>query len=278
MAQEAPPTVTIRSHATLPVDPRTAFDLFTRGVEEWCAPGSKLEPVAGTDAKFVFFARGLGPTVAPGEGKVLSVEEGSAIVFTYGEAGTERMPPGSTTVRVTFSADGNGTRMDVAHEVPATEPLAPPSVDVPQGPAAMASVVWQVFMAWIHRALRVRAEEQRRVALEAWIGAWCAPRQAGERRVDLSHVVTEDALLLDFDAGFHRGRGVFGDHVHRVRDALPPGFTVRVAGEPRMWMAHAFVALEAVAPSNEVVAGSDQLLRFAEDGKLALVEIAGWQR
>ena len=48
-------------------------------------------------------------------GEVVSVEPPSRIVFTCGWEGDEAMPPGSTTVEVTLTPDGDGTQVRLVH-------------------------------------------------------------------------------------------------------------------------------------------------------------------
>ena len=82
----------------------TDADLIVRWMGDW----AELEPTAG--GKFVLDINGV-----PVRGEYVVVEPPHRLVLTWGAAGSDVLPPGSTTVEILLHADGDGTRLDLAH-------------------------------------------------------------------------------------------------------------------------------------------------------------------
>jgi uncharacterized protein YndB with AHSA1/START domain len=58
----------------------------------------------------------------PIRGRFVAVEPPHRLVFTWGAAGNDGLPPGSTTVEVTLRPDGDATVVDLVHrDLPADE-------------------------------------------------------------------------------------------------------------------------------------------------------------
>ena len=74
----------------------------------WMGDWAELEPTAG--GKLVLDINGV-----PVRGEYLVVEPPHRVVFTWGAAGSDALPPGSSTVEILLHADGDGTRLDLAH-------------------------------------------------------------------------------------------------------------------------------------------------------------------
>jgi uncharacterized protein YndB with AHSA1/START domain len=51
----------------------------------------------------------------PIRGEFLVVDPPRRLVFTWGAAGSDTLPPGSTTVEILLRADGDGTVLELAH-------------------------------------------------------------------------------------------------------------------------------------------------------------------
>ena len=75
----------------------------------WMGIEHKLDPVPGG----VFMVDVNGRDVVFGE--YLEVLPPDRVVFTWGWQGQTAVPPGSTTVEVNLTADGNATLLDFAH-------------------------------------------------------------------------------------------------------------------------------------------------------------------
>jgi uncharacterized protein YndB with AHSA1/START domain len=82
----------------------TDRDLIVRWMGEW----ADLQPVAG--GTFALDINGV-----PIRGEYVVVDPPRRLVVTWGAAGSDALPPGSTTVEVVLRADGEGTVLELIH-------------------------------------------------------------------------------------------------------------------------------------------------------------------
>jgi uncharacterized protein YndB with AHSA1/START domain len=99
-------TTTVRIDAPPPeVFPYlTDADLMVR----WMGDRAELQPIAG--GTLAIDINGV-----PIRGRYLVVDPPHRLVFTWGAAGNDTLPPGSTTVEIVLRADGHGTLLELAH-------------------------------------------------------------------------------------------------------------------------------------------------------------------
>jgi uncharacterized protein YndB with AHSA1/START domain len=99
-------TASVRIAAT----PDVVFPYFTDAtlMREWIGHWTSSEPWSG-GAFAVDFER------APVRGSYLAVEPPHRVVFTWGIAGNDVLPAGSSTVEVTLRADGEDTIVELVH-------------------------------------------------------------------------------------------------------------------------------------------------------------------
>ena len=83
----------------------------------WMGDWADLEPAAG--GRFVVDINGV-----PVRGTYLVVEPPSRVVFTWGVAGNDTVPPGSSTVEITLRAEGDETVLELVHRGLPPEQLA----------------------------------------------------------------------------------------------------------------------------------------------------------
>jgi uncharacterized protein YndB with AHSA1/START domain len=102
------------------VDP----ELIVRWMGDW----ADLDPAPG--GKLVLDINGV-----PIRGEYLVVDPPHRLVFTWGAAGSETLPPGSTTVEIALRPDGNGTVVELAH------------CDLPPEEAPLHDTGWTHFLA-----------------------------------------------------------------------------------------------------------------------------------
>ncbi|NND76286.1 MAG: SRPBCC domain-containing protein [Ilumatobacter sp.] len=76
----------------------------------WMGTKAELEPHPG--GKFWVNVNGSDIAV----GSYVEVDPPSRVVFTWGWDGSAEVPPGSSTVTMTLSADGDGTVVELRHE------------------------------------------------------------------------------------------------------------------------------------------------------------------
>ena len=121
MSAESAPTVVIEKTIAIAARPETVWPLLTEseGVCQWWGTTAEVEPRPG-GAYRVTMENG-----AVMSGEVVDVDVPSRLVFTFGweqppPAGP--VPPGSTRVEITLTADGDGTVLRLRHsELPAAQ-------------------------------------------------------------------------------------------------------------------------------------------------------------
>jgi uncharacterized protein YndB with AHSA1/START domain len=86
-------------------------------IVRWMGDWADLQPHAG--GKFVLDINGV-----PIRGRYVAVEPPRRVVFTWGAAGNDALPPGSTTVEITLRADGDETLVELVHRGLPPEELA----------------------------------------------------------------------------------------------------------------------------------------------------------
>lgn len=97
--------------------PEEVFPFFTEAeaLATWMGDRAVVEPRSGGQFVLYFDDRVV-------EGRYVSVEFPRRIVITWGRHGSVRLPPGGSTLEVTFAAEGTGTRVTVVHDgLPAVE-------------------------------------------------------------------------------------------------------------------------------------------------------------
>jgi uncharacterized protein YndB with AHSA1/START domain len=110
-----PESVTARVH--IDADPTTVFEYFTRpeAMVRWMGEYAHLEPEAG--GTFAVDIQG-----APVRGRYVELDPPHRVVISWGYAGSETLPPGSSTVEVRIIDEGGGTSVELEHrDLPAAE-------------------------------------------------------------------------------------------------------------------------------------------------------------
>jgi uncharacterized protein YndB with AHSA1/START domain len=82
----------------------TDAELMVRWMGEW----AELEPKAGG-------ALAIDINGVPIRGEYHVVEPPHRVVFSWGAAGSDVLPPGSTTVEIVLRSDGGGTMLELVH-------------------------------------------------------------------------------------------------------------------------------------------------------------------
>ena len=105
MAGEA---VTATVHIDAP--PERVYQYFTRpeAIVRWMGDYAVLEPEPG--GQFTIDVKG-----APVRGRFLHLDPPRRLLISWGYAGSDRLPPGASTLEVRFTAEGNGTRVILEH-------------------------------------------------------------------------------------------------------------------------------------------------------------------
>jgi uncharacterized protein YndB with AHSA1/START domain len=91
--------------------PEEVFRYFTEAeaLASWMGDSAVVEPQPGGRFVVHFDDRVV-------EGRYLAVEFPRRVVVTWGRHGSLRLPPGGSTLEVSFATEGSGTRVTVSHE------------------------------------------------------------------------------------------------------------------------------------------------------------------
>jgi uncharacterized protein YndB with AHSA1/START domain len=90
--------------------PEQVFEYFTspEAIVRWMGDYALLEPSPG--GAFEVDINGV-----PVRGRYLEVEPPHRLLISWGHAGSERLPPGASTVEVRLSPADGGTRVEIEH-------------------------------------------------------------------------------------------------------------------------------------------------------------------
>src|SRR5438552_18998254 len=114
-SRESPMSITeitaVVSEIRIAAPPETVFDYFVDPAKmtRWMGSRVELEPRSGGTYALDLNAQ------ARARGAFVEVVPPSRVVFTFGWDNDEVVPPGSSTVEVTLSPDGDGTRVRLVH-------------------------------------------------------------------------------------------------------------------------------------------------------------------
>jgi uncharacterized protein YndB with AHSA1/START domain len=115
-----PSTFVVEREVHIDASPETVFEFFTDPVKavRWMGVAATLDPRPGG-----IYRVEIGPYIALGE--FVEVDPPNRIAWTWGwENHPEMTPPGSSTVEMTLTADGDGTVVRLVHSG-----LAPESIE-----------------------------------------------------------------------------------------------------------------------------------------------------
>ena len=99
-----------RTSITVAAEPHQVFPFFTDPTQivRWIGDFAVLDPTPGGE-----FTLDIGGV--PVRGRYVEVDPPHRVVVTWGNAGSERFPPGSSTVEVTLTRVVGGTQVDLEH-------------------------------------------------------------------------------------------------------------------------------------------------------------------
>jgi uncharacterized protein YndB with AHSA1/START domain len=99
-----------RTSVDIAAAPDRVFDYFVKPelLVRWMGDSARLEATSGG-----LFSVDINGVLI--RGRFVRIERPSLIEITWGQAGNEAMPPGSTTLLVTLEVQGDGTRVRLEH-------------------------------------------------------------------------------------------------------------------------------------------------------------------
>jgi len=160
--------------------PEIVFRFFTDSARwaSWWGAGSTIDPVPGGK---VYIRHANGVEVL---GEVLSVDPLNRIVFTYGYASGNPMPPGASRVTVDLQPDVEGTRLRLFHEF--AEPAA----------RDMHIQGWRFQLSLFGNVTSNEAYAAARETVDAWFSVWLVS-DASERDAELARIATPGISFRD---------------------------------------------------------------------------------
>lgn len=110
--------------------PERVFDYFIRpdAIVRWMGDYAVLDPRPG--GEFTLDINGV-----PVRGRYLEVEPPRRLLISWGHAGSERLPPGASTLEVTLTPEGEGTTVRIVHS------------GLPEPEARQHAMGWEHFLA-----------------------------------------------------------------------------------------------------------------------------------
>jgi uncharacterized protein YndB with AHSA1/START domain len=103
-------TVPYTASVHVDADPERVFDYFTKpeAILRWMGDYAVLDPVPG--GQFTLDINGV-----PVRGRYLAVDRPHRLLISWGHAGSDRLPPGASTLEVTLTPHDRGTTVTVVH-------------------------------------------------------------------------------------------------------------------------------------------------------------------
>jgi uncharacterized protein YndB with AHSA1/START domain len=197
--------------------PERVFDYFTKpeAILRWMGDYAVLDPVPG--GQFTLDINGV-----PVRGRYLAVDRPHRLLLSWGHAGSDRLPPGASTLEVTLTPRDRGTTVTVTH-------TGLPEPEAPQHRLA-GCTSWNGW--WLPPAAATPAgtrgpqhRQPRPPARPARLdGSRRCPTACGERLSDGAIAIQRSAppprrQLVDLEAA--------GTTAHPAETALPPVWSTR---------------------------------------------------
>lgn len=213
----------------------------------WWGAGSEIDPRPGGRMRIVY------PGGREATGEVIEVVAPERIVFTYGYADGQMIPPGGSRVRIDLEPIGSATRLRLTHEV-ADEQARNSHI---QG--------WRYQLSLFANVAADVAHAGAAVAVDAWFDAW-ADADAASRQGTLSRIA---APTVTFHDRYSNTDGV-ADLVAHITAAqyFMPGIRMQRKGDVRH--CQGIVLAEYVARSSDGLerGSGTNVFRFGADGRL----------
>jgi uncharacterized protein YndB with AHSA1/START domain len=194
--------------------PEVVFRYFTDNARwaSWWGAGSTIDPSPGGK---VYIRHPNGAEVS---GEVLEVAGPERIVFTYGYASGNPMPPGASRVTIVLRPDTAGTRLSLTHEFGDSNAR---DLHV-QG--------WRFQLSLFGNVVSNEVCAGAQALVDAWYGAWDV-KDAAERDAILAGVVTPGVRFRD-RYSLLGGIADVSAHIAAAQRFMP-GVVLRRAGEIR---------------------------------------------
>jgi uncharacterized protein YndB with AHSA1/START domain len=232
--------------------PETVFRFFTNSADwaRWWGAGSTIDARPGGQVLIRY------PGGNEASGEVLDVHPPERIVFTYGYANGQLIPPGGSCVTICLEAVAEGTRVRLTHDV-ADAAVRDEHV---QG--------WRYQMAVFSVAVAEVVNSGATAAVDAWFEAWSAP-DAGTSERMLTEIVAPGVTFRD---AFSNLTGIADvlPHLAAARRFMP-GITLKRVGDVRHCQGTALADWIAAAGDGAERSRGTNVFVFGPTGKIEAV-------
>ena len=227
--------------------PETVFRYFTDNARwaRWWGAGSEIDARPGGPMKIRF------PNGIEVSGQVLDVEQPRRIVFTYGYASGNPIPPGGSRVTIQLEPHGRGTQLQLTHEF-ADAAMRDHHV---QG--------WRYQLSLFSNAVTDEVNAEAPHTVDAWFAAWSI-EDADARSAALARVTTEDIRFHDRYSAID-GREELSAHIGAAQRFMPK-MRMERRGEVRHCQGIVLADWVAVAPDGQERGSGSNVFVLGPDG------------
>jgi uncharacterized protein YndB with AHSA1/START domain len=232
----------------------TVFRYFTDSERfaRWWGAGSTVDAKPGGALRIAY------PDGTKASGAFREIVPHERVVFSYGYEGEGKpIPPGGSTITVTFAETPRGTLVTLRHTGLPSAEVAREHV---QGWRYQLSLYSKVVCAEQHAGAGVKAD--------AWFAAWAEPDVARRREL-LASCAAPDVEFRD-DFGALAGIDEVVEQINAVLHFMP-GVKLHRVGDAVQCQGHALVRWEARDPQGNVKAKGTNSVSFAPDGRMSKV-------
>lgn len=227
----------------------TVFRFFTDSARwaAWWGAGSKIDARAGGAVLIRY------PNAVEVSGEVVEIAAPERIVFTYGYASGNPIPPGASRVTIQLERRGDGTLLSLKHEF--TE--APVRDMHVQG--------WRFQLSVFANAVADELHRNAQDIVDGWYAAWMVADEA-PRRAALEKVVQPG---ISFRDRYSLLEGIDDLMAHiSASQRFMPGMTLQRRGTVRQCQGTALTSWAAVASDGTQKMAGTSVFRLGSDGKL----------
>jgi uncharacterized protein YndB with AHSA1/START domain len=236
---------------TIGARPETVFSFFTDSTRwaAWWGAGSTIDPRPGGRVLVVH------PGGVEASGEVLEIVPPERIVFSYGYASGNPVPPGASRVTIRLAAHADGTELHLTHEFD------------DEGARDQHVQGWRFQLSLFANAVASLVNADATIRVDGWFSAWHAADSVARRSV-LERIVTPEIRFAD---KFSRTDGIdeLDAHLDAARRFMP-GIELKRNGIVRHCQGSVLSDWVAMKGEKQISHGTN-LFQFNADGMIQSV-------
>jgi len=235
--------------------PITVFEFFTSTPDwaAWWGAGSSIDARPGGHL-LIRHPNGVEVT-----GEVIDIRHPERIVFTYGYASGQSIPPGASQVTIRLDSHPEGTLLQLTHEFPDAD-----SRDQHvQG--------WRYQLSLFANAVANKVNATAGETVDRWFAAWSDP-QVASREATLASIATSGIRFLDRFSSI-AGEDDLKPHLTAVHRFMP-GMRLERRGEIRHCQSRVLADWVALSADGQERGRGTNLFVLDADGRIA--EVTGF--